>query len=55
MAGSLRFRAPLPTDVQSTDVAIGLFGTGMSNFQLSHHRREVTDQGRGRFRSYPSP
>lgn len=27
MAGSLHFRAPWPTDVQSTDVAIGSFGT----------------------------
>lgn len=54
MAGSLRLRAPWPTDVQSTDVAIWSL-VRMPNFQLSHHRREVTDQGRGRFRSYPSP
>jgi hypothetical protein len=54
MAGSLRFRAPWPTDVQSTDVAIWSL-VGMPNFPLSHHRREVTVQGRGRLRSYPSP
>jgi hypothetical protein len=54
MAESLRLRAAWPTDVQSTDVAIWSL-VRMPNFQPSHRLREATDQGRGRFRSYPSP
>jgi hypothetical protein len=54
MVESLRLGTPWPTDVQSTDVAIWSL-VRMPNFLLSHRLREVTDQGRGRFRSYPSP
>jgi hypothetical protein len=51
---SLRLGAPWPTEVQSTDLAVWSL-IRMPNVLLSHRLREVTNQGRGRFRSYPSP
>ncbi len=54
IAESLRLGAPWPTEVQSTDLAVWSL-IRMPNVLLSHRLREVTDQGRGRFHSYPGP